>query len=73
MSRKPEGKRLTARQSHRCEDNIKMGFKETGCDSSGSGQEQVADSCKSGEVLPGIYWLTIVSAQRKLRIKGEWW
>jgi len=29
---KPAGKRLTARKSHRCEDNIKMCFNETGCD-----------------------------------------
>jgi len=29
---KPAGKRQTAGQSHRCKDNIKMGFKETGCD-----------------------------------------
>jgi len=29
---KPAGKRPTGRQCHRCDDNIKMGFKETDCD-----------------------------------------
>jgi hypothetical protein len=29
---KPAEKQPTAGQNHRCEDNIKMGFKETGCD-----------------------------------------
>jgi len=32
FSQKPEGKRPLGRQRHRCKDNIKMSFKEIGCE-----------------------------------------
>jgi hypothetical protein len=48
-----------------------MVFKETGCD--GIDRFIWLRTGSSGDVLKGIYWLTVDPAPRRFRIKGKWW